>query len=156
VSCWRPEASGYCSVAPQQVQKSTGRSQRGRHDDQCRQRLYTFGLLAGAFHPPEQVCVLRSYLRQRAILLTYAAQPIQHMQQALTQMHSKLQHVASVMTGVTGCALIRAMLASERDPMKLAPLRDYRCKHDAATIARALPGSWREEDFARKQCPVFS
>lgn len=132
-------------VDPQQVQKIKGRPKSDRHDCQWIQRLHTFGLLAGAFRPAEQVCVLRSYLRQRAMLLTHAAQHIQHMQKALTQMNIKLQHVVSDITGVTGLAILRAILAGERHPETLAQLRDYRCKHDEATIARALQGNWREE-----------
>src|SRR5919201_847437 len=91
-------------VDPQQVQKIKGRPKSDVHDCQWLQRLHTFGLLAGAFRPPEQVCVLRSYLRQRAMLLTYAAQHIQHMQKALTQMNLKLQHVVSDITCVTSAA----------------------------------------------------
>lgn len=132
-------------VDPQQVQKIKGRPKSDVHDCQWIQRLHTFGLLARAFRPTDQVCVLRSYLRQRAMLLTYAAQHIQHMQKALTQMNIKLQHVVSDITGVTGLAILRAILAGERDPATLAQLRDYRCKHDEATIARALQGNWREE-----------
>jgi transposase len=54
-------------VDPPQVQKITGRPKSDVHDCQWLQRLQTFGLLAGAFRPPEQVCVLRSSLRQRAM-----------------------------------------------------------------------------------------
>jgi transposase len=54
-------------VDPQQVQKFQGRPMSEVHDCQWLQRLHTFGLLAGAFRPPDQVCVLRSYLRQRAM-----------------------------------------------------------------------------------------
>jgi transposase len=104
-------------VDPQQVQKIKGRPKSDVHDCQWLQRLHTFGLLAGAFRPPDQVCVLRSYLRQRAMLLSYASQHIQHRQKALTQMHLKLQHVVSDVTGETGMAIIRAMLAGERDPV---------------------------------------
>jgi transposase len=132
-------------VDPQQVQKIKGRPKSDVHDCQWLQRLHTFGLLAGAFRPPDQVCVLRSYLRQRAMLLTYASQHIQHMQKALTQMNLKLQHVISDVTGETGMAIIRAMLAGERDPVQLARLRNYRCHHDEETIAKALHGQWREE-----------
>jgi len=141
------EARGFevLLVDPQQVQKIKGRPKSDVHDCQWIQRLHTFGLLAGAFRPADQVCVLRSYLRQRAMLLTYAAQHIQHMQKALTQMNLKLQHVVSDITGVTGLAILRAILTGERDPGKLAQLRDYRCKHDEATIARALQGNWRDE-----------
>jgi transposase len=89
--------------------------------------------------------VTTSYLRQRGMLLTYASQHIQHMQKALTQMNLKLQQVVSDITGMTGMAIIRAILAGERDPVQLAKLRHYRCQHDEAAIAKALHGQWREE-----------
>jgi transposase len=47
-------------VEPQQVQQSKGRPKSDGHDGQWIQRLHTFGLLAGAFRPDDQVCVLRS------------------------------------------------------------------------------------------------
>lgn len=114
-------------------------------DCQWLQQLHTFGLLSGAFRPEDQVCVLRSYLRQRAMLVRYASHHIQHMQKALTQMNVKLQHVVEDITGMTGMAIIRAILAGEHDPQRLAGLRDYRCKHDEKTIAQALQGHWRAE-----------
>ena len=132
-------------VDPQQVQKIKGRPKSDVHDCQWIQRLPTFGRLAGACRPDDHVCVLRRYLRQRAMLLTSAAQHLQHMHKALTQMHSKLQPVVRTITGVTGLAIVRAILAGARDPVKLAQLRDSRCKHDDATIARALQGTWRDE-----------
>ena len=132
-------------VDPPQVQTIRGRPTSAVQDCQWIQRLHTFGLLASAFRPADQVCVLRSDLRQRAMLLTYAGQHSQHRPKALTQMHITLQHVVSDITGVTGCAILRAILAGERDPVQLAQLRDSRCKHDEATIARALEGTWREE-----------
>jgi transposase len=111
-------------VDPQQVQKIKGRPKSAVHDCQWLQRLQTLGLLAGAFRPPDQVCVLRSDLRQRAMLLSDASQHIQHMQKALTQMHLKLQHVVSDVTGETGMAIIRARRAGERHPVTLARLRN--------------------------------
>jgi transposase len=54
-------------VEPQPVQKLTGRPQRDVHACQWLPRLQTFGLLAGAFRPPDPVCGLRRYLRQRAM-----------------------------------------------------------------------------------------
>ena len=144
-------------VDPQQVQKSRGRPKSDVHDCQWIQRLHTFGLLARAFRPADQVCVLRSYLRHRAMLFTYAGQHIQHMQQALTQMNIKLQHVVSDLTGVPGMAIIWAILAGERDPVTLARLRDYRCQHSEETIAKALCGQWREEHlFALAQAVALS
>ena len=132
-------------VDPQQVQKIRGRPKSDVSDCQWIQCLHTFGLLASAFRPADHVCVLRRYLRQRAMLLTYAGQHIQQRQKALTPMHIKLQHVVSDLTGVTGMAIIRAILAGERDPVTLARLRDYRCQPSEETIAKALYGQWREE-----------
>lgn len=121
-------------------------------DCQWIQQLHTFGLLSGAFRPEDEICVLRSYLRQRAMLVSYAGIHIQHMQKALTQMNIKLQHVVSDITGATGMGIIRAILGGERDVQKLAALRNYRCRKSEATIAKALEGHWRVEHlFALQQ-----
>jgi transposase len=114
-------------------------------DSQWLQQLHTFGLLAGAFRPEDQICVLRSYMRQRAMLASYAGQHVQHMQKALVQMNLQLQHVIEDITGATGMRIIRAILEGERDPDHLAALRDERCKNSAEIIAKALQGDWREE-----------
>ncbi len=121
-------------------------------DCQWLQQLHSFGLLAGAFRPDDQVCVLRSYMRQRAMLVSYAGQHVQHMQKALVQMNVQLQHVIEDVTGATGMRIIRAILAGERSPHRLAALRDGRCKNDEETIAKALEGDWRAEHiFALQQ-----
>ena len=139
-------------VDARQRRRIPGRPKSDVHDCQWLQRLHSYGLLAAAFRPDEPVCVLRSYLRQRHLLVTYAAQHIQHLQKALTQMNIKLQHVVSDVTGVTGMAIIRAIVAGQRDPLSLAKLRDDRCGHSEAEIARALYGNWRAEHlFALKQ-----
>ena len=114
-------------------------------DCQWLQQLHTFGLLRGAFRPPEHVCILRSYLRQRDTLISSAAAHIQHMQKALTQMNLPLQTVVSDITGVSGMKIIHAILAGERDPQVLAGYRDHRCKQDAATLAKALQGHYRQD-----------
>jgi hypothetical protein len=67
-------------------------------------------------------------------------------------MNLKLRHVVSDITGVTGMAILKAILAGARDPEQWAQLRDRRCQHDAGEIARALQGNWRAEHrFARQQ-----
>jgi transposase len=121
-------------------------------DCQWLQELHTYGLLRGAFRPEDEVCVLRSYLRQRSMLVAMASRAVQHMQKALEQMNLKLTEVVSDITGKTGMTIIRAILAGERDPQRLATSRDKRCKHDHATIAKALTGHWRAEHlFALQQ-----
>lgn len=114
-------------------------------DCQWLQELHSYGLLRGAFRPEDAVCVLRSYVRQREGLIGDAARAIQHMQKALEQMNVKLTEVVSDITGKTGLAIIRAIVAGERDPESLAQHRDGRCKQDQATLAKALHGTWRPE-----------
>lgn len=114
-------------------------------DCQWLQQLHTFGLLAPAFVPPRQVALLRSYLRQRAMLVSYASHHIQHMHKALQQMNLKLGNVLSDITGQTGLAIVHAIVAGERDGQKLAELRDPHCKQNQQTIAASLQGHWRED-----------
>src|SRR5436190_20123068 len=121
-------------------------------DCQWLQQLHTYGLLAGAFRPPDEVCVLRSYLRQREMLIQASSMHIQHMQKALQQMNLLLHNVVSDITGVTGMKIIKAILAGERDPRVLARNRDERCKNTTTTIAKSLVGNYREEHlFALRQ-----
>jgi transposase len=121
-------------------------------DCQWLQQLHTYGLLAGAFRPPDEVCVLRSYLRQREMLIQTSSMHIQHMQKALQQMNLLLHNVVSDITGSTGMKIIKAILAGERDPQVLARNRDQRCHNTTDTIAKSLVGNYREEHlFALRQ-----
>lgn len=121
-------------------------------DCQWLQQLHTYGLLSGAFRPPDEICVLRSYLRQKEMLTQTASMHIQHMQKALQQMNLLLHNVVSDITGVTGMKIIKALLAGERDPKVLARNRHGLCKNSASTIAKSLVGNYREEHlFALRQ-----
>ena len=121
-------------------------------DCQWIRQLHSYGLLTGSFRPDDQICILRSYLRQRALLVSYASHHIQHIQKAMEQMNVKLNQVIRDITGTTGMSIIRAILAGERKPEKLAQFRNSRCKNDAKTIAKALHGNWRSEHlFALQQ-----
>jgi len=121
-------------------------------DCQWLQQLHTYGLLSGAFRPADEICVLRSYLRQKEMLVQAAAQHIQHMQKALQQMNLLLHNVVSDITGVTGMKILKALLAGERDPQVLAGHRDRRCHSSQQTIAQSLIGNYRDEHlFALRQ-----
>lgn len=121
-------------------------------DCQWLQQLMTFGLLSGAFRPSGDICALRAVMRQRATLLEYQVRHIQHMQKALTQMNLQLDNVISDITGVTGQKILRAIVAGERDPFKLAASRDRRIRASEEEIAASLHGNWREEHlFALEQ-----
>ena len=131
-------------VDPRRIKNVPGRK-TDVLDCQWLQQLHTYGLLSGAFRPEADIRRLRSYLRQRAMLVEYASQHIQHMQKALTQMNVKLQQVIRDITGKTGMDIIAAIVRGERNPRRLARLRDPRIKADEATIARSLQGHWRQE-----------
>jgi transposase len=138
-------------VDPRQLKRAPGRK-TDILDCQWIQRLHTFGLLSGAFRPDEQICTLRGFVRQRAMLVEYASHHVQHMHKALEQMNIKLNRVITEVTGVTGMRIIRSILAGERDPLKLAAMRHSRCKNDEETIAKSLEGTWRQEHlFALRQ-----
>jgi transposase len=114
-------------------------------DAQWLQRLHEYGLLRASFRPQAELAALRAYLRQRDRLLDYAAAHIQHMQKALMQMNLQLHHIVSDITGVTGMAIIRAIVGGERDPNVLASHRDRRCHASVETVCQALIGNYREE-----------
>ena len=121
-------------------------------DCQWLQQLMSYGLLHGAFRPQEQVCVLRSLTRQRAMLLRSQGRCVQHMQKALTQMNIQLANVISDVVGETGQRILRAILAGERDGMSLGRLKNSRIHASEDEIAKSLQGNWRGEHlFALKQ-----
>ena len=121
-------------------------------DCQWLQQLESFGLLSGSFRPEAKICTLRSYMRQREMLIRNASRYIQQMQKALTQMNIKLHQVISDLSGHTGLRIVRAIVAGERDRLKLAALKDRRIKSDVSIIAKALEGDYRAEHlFALKQ-----
>jgi transposase len=132
-------------VDPSYSHQLRWRPKTDRLDCQWIYRLHSVGLLAAAFRPDEKTCQLRAYLRQRANLVRSASRHVQHMQKALEQMNLKLTEVLSDITGVTGRAILRAILRGTRAPEKLARYRDKQCKASEAEIAQAMTGSYREE-----------
>ncbi len=121
-------------------------------DCQWLQQLHSYGLLRGSFRPDNQMCVLRSYVRQRKKLTESASTHVLRMQKALIQMNIQLHKVISNITGVTGMKIIEAIIEGERNPEKLAEFRSSNIKNDKATIAKALTGDYREEHlFVLKQ-----
>ncbi len=109
------------------------------------QKLHTFGLLNNSFRPPEEIRVLRCYLRQRENLVQQAGTCIQQMQKSLTEMNLQLANVISDLSGMTGMKILDAILDGERNPRKLAALADSRIQASRQEIAQSLEGHWREE-----------
>jgi transposase len=133
-----------CLVNARHVKNVPGRKSDVR-DCQWLQYLLSVGLLSGSFRPAQSVCAARSIWRYRQELISTAGQYIQHMQAALDQMNIKLHYVIDDLTGLTGQAIIEAILKGQRNPVQLAKLRDKRIKAPEATIAKALEGDWRKE-----------
>ncbi len=121
-------------------------------DCQWIQQLHTYGLLSKAFVPDEQTRNLRSLERHRDMLINYRSSHIQHMQKALEEMNIKLTNVLTDITGKSGMAIIRDIIAGERDPHRLARHRDYRCRKSEKEIALSLEGNFNEQKiFVLKQ-----
>jgi len=114
-------------------------------DCQWLQRLHSCGLLRGAFRPSETIVAIRTILREKDTMIAMRVQAIQQMQKSLDQMNIRVHHAVSDIDGKTGTAIIKAIVEGERDPVKLAMLRDKRCKKSAKEIADHLTGTWREE-----------
>ena len=133
-----------CLVNPRNMKNVPGK-RTDFHECQWIQYLHSMGLLHSAFRPDGEVCAVRALMRHRNDLVDMASQHVQHMQKALTQMNVQFQHVISDITGLTGLAILDAIVAGERDPAVLAKLRDPRIKASEETIRKSLEGNWRAE-----------
>jgi transposase len=121
-------------------------------DCQWLQRLMSLGLLRAAWRPSDEVCVVRAVVRQRDVLLTEQGTWVQRMQKALVQMNIQLTEVLSDVMGMTGQAIIRDIVAGERDPLVLARHHNHRIKASKDEVTKALTGNWRDEHlFLLKQ-----
>ena len=140
-----------CLVNARHVKNVPGRK-TDVGDAQWLQYLHSVGLLRGSFRPSQAICALRSISRHRESLLKMGAVHIQHMQKALDQMNLHLHHVIDDIVGVTGLAIIEAILAGERNLKRLADLRNCRIQCSESTMMKALEGDYRREHlFVLKQ-----
>jgi len=108
-------------------------------------KLHTYGLLNNSFRPAAEIRVVRTYWRQRGEHVHGASTCVQRMQKVLTQMNVQLANVISDLSGLTGQTIVRAILAGERDPEKLAHLSHPQIRASREEIARSLEGNWRPE-----------
>jgi transposase len=114
-------------------------------DCQWLQLLHACGLLRGSFRPGDDICRLRSLIRERNTIVDQRSDWLRRIQKSLDQMNICVHHAVSDISGVTGMAIIRAIVDGERDPQVLARLRDRRCQKTEAQIAEELTGNWRPE-----------
>jgi transposase len=141
------EAAGFDVrlVDTRELRRVPGRPKSDRRDCEWLQRLLSCGLLRGAFRPPEQVCLLRTLVRDKGTLIADRADWIRRMQKSLDQMNVRVHRAVAEVDGVTGMAIVRAIVAGERDPRRLAALRDRRCRKSEAEITEQLTGHWRAD-----------
>ena len=114
-------------------------------DCQWLQKLMSLGFLRAAWRPDGEVCVVRAVARQRDVLIVEQASWVQRMQKSLVQMNIQLTEVLTDVMGMTGQAIIRDIVAGERDPKALARHRDPRVKASVEEVTKALTGNWRDE-----------
>ena len=121
-------------------------------DCQWLQQLHTFGLLRGSFRPDPEITAIRTLVRHRGTLVEECAAHIQRMQKSMTLMNVQLHNVITDVTGVTGMAILRDIVAGQTDPTVLARHRDYRCKAPEKDFVASLTGHYRPElVFALRQ-----
>jgi transposase len=120
-------------------------------DCQWIQTLHSHGLLQGGYRPGEEVSQLRTIVRQKEAFVKEQADWVRRMHKCLDQMNVRVHHAVSDTQGVTGMAILRAIIGGERDPQKLATLRDPGCKHSQEEIAEFLTGNWRSDHLFNLQ-----
>jgi transposase len=120
-------------------------------DCQWIQTLHSHGLLQGSYRPSEEITQLRTIVRQKAVLVREQADWVRRMHKCLDQMNVRVHHAVSDIQGVTGMAIVRAIVGGERDPRKLAKLRDPGCQRNEEEIAEFLTGHWRPDHLFNLQ-----
>jgi len=109
------------------------------------QTLHSHGLLQGCFRPSEEISQLRSLIRQKAVLVAEQSDWTRRMQKCLDQMNVRVHHAVSDTQGVTGMRMLRAIVAGERNPHKLAEFREEGCHKSQEQMAALLSGHWRPD-----------
>lgn len=132
-------------VSTREFSQVPGRKKTDRIDCQWIQRLHSCGLLKGSFRPDEPVTIVRTLIRDKATLEREQGDWLRRMQKSLDQMNVRVHRAVSDLRGATGMAILRAIVAGERNPAQLAKLRDPGCRKSEKEIAAQLTGHWRED-----------
>jgi transposase len=111
------------------------------------QLMHSYGVLPASFQPPAPFIRVRTFWRYRDRLVAEQGRVLQQMQDALELMNIQLHKVITDLSGVTGLAILRALVAGERDPVHLARYRDRRIQCSPEDLIKALTGDYREEEI---------
>lgn len=122
-------------------------------DCQWIQQLHSYGLLNRCFVAESDIKELRAYQRLREDHIRSASMHINHMQKALTEMNIRLTEVLDQIHGVSGLAIIEAILKGERDKEKLLKLCHTKIiKNKKDEVIKALNGRYTKSGlFALRQ-----
>ncbi len=107
-------------------------------------QLGAHGLVRGSFVPPEPIRQLRDLTRTRTTVIRERAREIQRLEKLLEDSGVKLSSVATQLTGVSGRAMLDALVAGERDPEVLANLARFRLRAKLPELTEALAGRFNE------------
>lgn len=112
-----------------------GRKKTDRMDCRWIQRLHSCGLLTGSFRPNEQVCMLRTLVRDKAVLIGGDRGLAAPDAEEPDWMNVCVHRAVSDFDGVTGMAIVRAIVGGQRVARQLAKLRDPHCHQSQEAIA---------------------
>jgi transposase len=113
-------------------------------DAQWLAQLGAHGLVRGSLVPPEPVRNLRDLTRTRTRFIRERAREVQRLEKLLEDAGIKLSAVASDITGVSGRAMLEALIAGQDDPAVLADLAKRRMRSKIPELIEALTGRFRE------------
>jgi len=107
-------------------------------------QLGAHALVRGSFVPPEPIRALRDLTRARTAITRERGREIQRLEKLLEDAGIKLSSVASDITGVSGPAMLQALVAGQRDPAALADLARRRLRSKIAQLTEALTGRFTD------------
>jgi len=144
---WRPfvyllQARGLTVwlVNAREVKQVPGRPKTDKLDVVWLAKLNERGMLRPSFIPPPEIRRLRDYTRVRSDLVEERTRHAQRLEKLLEDALIKLSTVATDILGVSGRAMIEALIAGERDPEVLAGLARGRLRVKHAALVEALTG----------------
>jgi transposase len=144
---WRPffyllEAAGLTVwlVNSRDVKNVPGRPKTDKLDSVWQAKLNERGMLRPSFVPPAEIRQLRDYTRLRSDLTRDRSRYVQRLEKLLEDALIKLSSVATDIMGVSGRAMIEALIAGQRDPQALAGLARGRMRARHAALVQALTG----------------
>jgi len=106
--------------------------------------LGAHGLVRASFVPPEPIRVLRDLTRARTTIAQARTKEIGRLETLLEDTGIKLSSVASQITGVSGRAMLEALIAGQRDPAVLADLAQRRLRQKIPALTEALQGRFND------------